>query len=87
MKLLKFSAKWCGPCKQQDREFKEHPIKIPVVSIDIDENEEDAIKYSVSSIPKMVLLGDDNKTVHQWIGFTESWLINDFINGGQATAD
>ena len=79
MKLLKFTTQWCGPCKMQDKEFKNNPISIPVANIDIDEDMESAIKYSVASVPKIVLLDGNNKVVHTWTGFTESWIINDYI--------
>lgn len=80
MKLLKFWSETCGPCIQQNEEFKKNPIDIPVESINIEEEEtEFLILYNVSSIPKIVLLDDKGKTIHQWIGYTESWIINSYI--------
>lgn len=79
MRLLKFWATWCGPCKQQNREFAENPINVPVKSINIDEDEASAIRYNVAAVPKLVLVDNKGRTIHYWIGFTESWLINDFI--------
>lgn len=65
-----FSAKWCGPCKT----FK------PVVSnlidegydiemIDVDENQSEASKYQVMSIP-MVVFEEDGKVVDAVLGVT-----------------
>lgn len=87
MKLLKFEAVWCAPCKRQNEEFRDNPVKISVRNIDIDEEEELQTKYDVGSIPKMILLDDDDSIIKEWVGFTESKEINDFIDGRQATAD
>jgi glutaredoxin len=38
MKLLKFSAVWCGPCKQQHRIFNEKPLSIELVDFDIEDD-------------------------------------------------
>lgn len=81
MKLLKFSAQWCNPCKQQDEEFAKHPIKVPVESIDIDEDKDNLTSaYMVGSIPKMILI-DGAVVINDWTGFTLSKDINDFIDG------
>ena len=52
---LVFWAEWCGPCKMLSpiledvlEELKE---KIKVVKVNLDENQDLAIKYSVRSIP------------------------------------
>lgn len=80
MKLYKFISNTCGPCKLQNEEFDNYPIEVPVKTINIDEEDSELIiKYNVSSVPKMVLVDNKGKTVHQWIGYTQSWIINDFI--------
>ena len=61
MEILDFYADWCGPCQMMKptmEEFeKAHPeIKVPAVNID--EQEELAEKYGVSSIPCVVVLKD-----------------------------
>ena len=80
MKLLKFSGAWCGPCKMQAQELKEHPVNIEVEEIDINTDKNDlAIEYNIRTIPTMILL-DDNKEVHRWTGFTKSEVINEYID-------
>lgn len=56
-----FNADWCGPCKMLApvlAEFAEEHKNIKVVSINIDEEEELAEEYDVSSIPCLVVFKD-----------------------------
>tara|TARA_B100001248_G_C27179448_1_gene361682 strand:- start:367 stop:612 length:246 start_codon:yes stop_codon:yes gene_type:complete len=71
MKTAKyFSASWCGPCKMfkpvvQELIDEGHPIEM----IDIDENQELALKYSIMSIPALVF-EDEGKVVDSLLGAT-----------------
>ncbi|MBR3324295.1 thioredoxin [Candidatus Saccharibacteria bacterium] len=61
MELLDFYADWCGPCqmlKPTIEEFEKAHPEVKVTSINIDEEEELADKYDVSSIPCLVVLKD-----------------------------
>lgn len=88
MKLLKFEADWCSPCRQQNEEFIKHPVKVPVESIDIDEGDPKIIlEYNVGSIPKMILFDDNGNKLAEWVGLTESKVINDYIDERKATVD
>ena len=57
--LIDFSAQWCGPCRMQSRILeglvKNFKGKIKIVKIDVDENQEIALKQNVFSIPTLVL--------------------------------
>lgn len=82
MKLLQFKAVWCNPCKMQTKEFEENPVDVELEAIDVDEDDEDlATKYNVRAVPTMILVGDDGKAVHKWVGITKSSTINEFIHG------
>ncbi len=57
--LVDFWAEWCGPCKMLSpiledvlEELKE---KIKIVKVNLDENQDLAMKYSVRSIPSLLL--------------------------------
>lgn len=69
MKLLKFSADWCGPCEQQSRLLEDFNT-VPVEEIDVDEHQQRANEYSVRSLPTMVLL-NDGVVIKQWSGLTQ----------------
>ena len=58
--LVDFWAEWCGPCHAVapvlDRIADEHQVKI--VKVNIDEQQDLAMRYGVQSIPLMVLFED-----------------------------
>ena len=82
MRLLQFKAVWCNPCKQQTKEFKENPVDVELEAIDVDEDDKDlATKYSIRSIPTMILVGDNDEVINRWTGVTKSSTINEFIKG------
>lgn len=79
--LVDFNATWCGPCKMLSPildEIASETDKVKVVSIDVDENEDLAATYGVSSIPCLVLFkgGKEDKRV---VGFRNKEEIEDFI--------
>ena len=68
--LVDFNANWCGPCRMLRPildEIADTRSTNKIVSINIDENEELANKYDVSSIPCLVLF-KDGKEVKRSIG-------------------
>lgn len=56
--LLKFKAVWCGPCKSLTNMIEGVDLGVPVREIDVDDDSASAIKYSVRSIPTLVLVED-----------------------------
>lgn len=68
MELLDFYADWCGPCqmlKPTIEEFEKVHPEVKVTSVNIDENEELAEKYNVSSIPCLVVLKDGEEKARE----------------------
>ncbi len=55
--LVDFFATWCGPCKMMHPILEDVKAQIgedaTIIKIDVDENQELAMKYGVSSIPSL----------------------------------
>lgn len=78
--LVDFNAKWCGPCRMLKPiidEFSENS-QIKVCSVDIDENEELASNYGVSSIPCLILFDKGEETKRN-VGFISMNELKDFV--------
>ncbi|HEY8913102.1 thioredoxin [Lacisediminihabitans sp.] len=60
--LVDFWAEWCGPCHAVspvlDRIVEERNGEIKLVKVNIDEEQELAIRFGVQSIPTMILFKD-----------------------------
>lgn len=85
MKLLKFSATWCGPCKMQAQKLKEHPIDVEVEEINVDSDNELISKFNIRSIPTMILIDNEGNSLHRWTGITEPEEINRLISDFRST--
>lgn len=77
--LVDFYADWCGPCKALG-EVLETLENVSILKINVDEHQDIAMKFSVMSIPTIILFEDGNQ-LKKNVGFMnkeelENWLEN-----------
>lgn len=85
--LVDFWAEWCGPCKMVapilEQIAAEHPGKLTIVKLNVDENPQVSASYGITSIPTMAVF-QGGQIVKQIIGAKpKAALLNDlgdFIN-------
>ncbi|KAA9394795.1 thioredoxin [Kocuria coralli] len=60
--IVDFWAEWCGPCRMVgpvlDAIASEHAGSVKVVKVNVDDNQEIAAKYGITSIPAVYLFND-----------------------------
>lgn len=62
MKLLKFEASWCQPCKSLTQTLSTMSLPFPVCPVDIDVDRDSSIFYGIRSVPHMILM-DENDVI------------------------
>lgn len=82
MKLLKFHATWCAPCKMLSTiiESTDKDL-IEVEPIDIEAQREVAIKFGIRGVPTCVIVDDAGGEIRRKVGMmTEKEYVN-FVKG------
>lgn len=81
MKLLKFYASWCQPCKGLTMVINgaKDKIEMPIEEIDIDQQNDMALKYQIRSIPVLVIVDDSGNEVKRNSGMLNETQLLDFL--------
>ncbi len=73
--LVDFSAEWCGPCKFiapiLDDLAEEFNGRVRVGKVDIDQDRQLAVEYSINSVPTLMFF-KQGQVVHQIIGASKT---------------
>ena len=81
--LVDFFATWCGPCKMMEpvisKIAEEYKGKVKVCKLNVDDANELAIQYGISSVPTLILF-KDGKPINSLIGLSSKSEIDSMIN-------
>ena len=61
IKILKFEAEWCGPCRAIDIELEKCTQDFDLVRVDVDANPVSVARYHIRSIPTLIFVVDDQE--------------------------
>ena len=80
MKVLKFEASWCQPCKMLSRVIEDAQDKITteIEVVDIDANPELAKQYGVRGVPTMVKIDGDTEIARK-VGMVNEKQLLEFL--------
>lgn len=81
MKLIKFYAPWCQPCKMLDKMLEDYQQEVVVnrQNIDIDMDPDTAMDYKVRGVPTMVLVDDKGTEIRRMVGIVNSQKLAEFL--------
>jgi len=81
MKLLKFYATWCAPCKGLSTviDALKDQIDTVIEDVNIEDNIELAQKYAVRSVPTLVLVDDNGEEVKRVTGMLNEQQFLEFV--------
>lgn len=69
--MVDFFAEWCGPCKMMapavEQLAEEYAGKVKIGKLNIDDNENMALKYGVMSIPTVIIF-KNGEIVDKFVG-------------------
>jgi len=68
MKILKFSAEWCQPCKMLQKTLDEMALPYPVENVDIDKFPDVAGEFGIRGLPTLVLITSEGTEQGRLVG-------------------
>ena len=80
MKILRFTAAWCNPCKALDTLVATIEHNPTIEKIDIDTDDKTPVQYRVRSIPMMVKIDESGNVLDTVIGVPSKDRLTEFLN-------
>jgi putative thioredoxin len=81
--LVDFWAPWCGPCVMLkpiiEKIAKDYKTKLSVVKVNVEDNQENASKYGIMSIPAVKLF-KNGKIIDEFVGAQPEEKIRQWLN-------
>lgn len=68
MKILKFYADWCNPCKALEEMLKTENVEHENINIESDEGNTLTSTYKIKSIPTLIKVDNENKEIDRLVG-------------------
>ena len=81
MKVLKFYADWCGPCKMLSKAIEGADVNLEIVNVDIDDDSVLTMKYGVRGVPMCVVVDEDGKELRRKVGMMSKDEFEKFVRG------
>lgn len=83
MKVLKFYAEWCGPCKAMTQIIKNagDKITVPIEDVNIDENLMMAQEFKIRSVPTMIIVDENEYEIKRQVGAMNEAQLLEFLKG------
>lgn len=80
--VVDFFAEWCGPCQMLAPIIKnldeKYDGRVEFYKVNVDENQDCAIRYGVTAMPTLVLF-KDNQEVERQVGYLEQDELEEII--------
>lgn len=79
-KVIRFTAAWCSPCKAMAAILDKIDTNISIEVVDIDVHPEVAATYRVRSVPTLVMLDENGKTLKTMVGVKSESILKEWLN-------